>query len=166
MSDAMPSTPSSPGQKPEHVPDSILAILKHACCSTRLMNAIAAGQDKMPVNTIQDYMINPEQSREGFLRLPNLGTTSANELDKIMRSVTPCDTSVKPTTEVPNNMDNAIRSSPPDISDPQEELQEESREESRYTPDSILTVLQNTGCSVRLMNVITSNWDQLPVKTA
>ena len=158
MNNAMLSNPSSPGRKLEHAPDSILAVLKDAACSTRLMNAIAANMNDLPVNTIQDYMINPEKSRISFLQIPNLGVTSANELDKIMRNTTPCNTQVKPTTDAPDDMDDTMPSNSPDIPDPQEK--------SEYTPDSILEVLQNIGCSVRLMNVVTSNRYNLPVNTA
>ncbi|NOE18082.1 hypothetical protein GS634_08090 [Ruegeria atlantica] len=74
-------------KKWDDAPDSIVEVIREADCSVRLFNAITANSDRLPVNTVQDYMSAPEHARNSFLKLPNLGRKSATELDQIMRSV-------------------------------------------------------------------------------
>ncbi|MBU2241206.1 MAG: hypothetical protein KJ631_01880, partial [Alphaproteobacteria bacterium] len=69
--------------------DSIVDVVREADCSVRLLNAITAHSHALPVNTVCEYMTAPERSRQAFLKLPNLGRKSADELDQILRSFVP-----------------------------------------------------------------------------
>ncbi|QFT75877.1 sigma factor-like helix-turn-helix DNA-binding protein [Ruegeria sp. THAF33] len=74
-------------KKWEDAPTSIVEIIREADCSVRLLNAITANSDRLPINTVREYMEAPEIARNAFLKLPNLGKKSASELDEIVRSV-------------------------------------------------------------------------------
>lgn len=74
-------------KKWDDAPESIVEVIREADCSVRLFNAITANSDRLPVNTVQDYMRAPEHARNAFLKLPNLGRKSAIELDEIMQTV-------------------------------------------------------------------------------
>tara|TARA_R110002012_G_scaffold199146_5_gene368232 strand:- start:10180 stop:13209 length:3030 start_codon:yes stop_codon:yes gene_type:complete len=69
--------------------DRIVDVVREADCSVRLLNAISASSDCLPVNTVSAYLSAPERSRQAFLKLPNLGRKSADELDQILRSFVP-----------------------------------------------------------------------------
>lgn len=69
--------------------DSIVEVVREADCSVRLLNAISAHSQRLPVATVSEYMKAPEHARQAFLKLPNLGRKSADELDLIMRSFVP-----------------------------------------------------------------------------
>lgn len=69
--------------------DSIVDVVQEADCSVRLLNAISAHSHLLPVATVSEYMKAPEHARQAFLKLPNLGRKSADELDLIMRSFVP-----------------------------------------------------------------------------
>ncbi|WP_417246779.1 sigma factor-like helix-turn-helix DNA-binding protein [Celeribacter sp.] len=69
--------------------DSIVDVVRDADCSVRLLNAISAHSHRLPVTTVCEYMKAPAQARQAFLKLPNLGRKSADELDLIMRSFVP-----------------------------------------------------------------------------
>ena len=153
---------SDSGRKPGYIPDSILEILKDTSCSIQLMTAIVANRNNLPVNTVQEYIANPEQSRQDFLQNPDFSVKNVNELDEIMQDITSCITfrnaPVKPGAGAPGNTDD---SGIPYSSDPSSD----SEAGQKHVPDSILTILENTSCSIRLMNVVIINLDNLPVKT-
>lgn len=72
--------------------DSIVDVVRKANCSVRLLNAISAHSHRLPVTTVSEYMKAPEHARQAFVKLPNLGCKSADELDLIMRSFVLCKT--------------------------------------------------------------------------
>lgn len=72
--------------------DSIVDVVREADCSVRLLNAISAHSHRLPVTTVSEYMKAPAHARQAFLKLPNLGRKSADELDLIMRSFVPSKT--------------------------------------------------------------------------
>ena len=72
--------------------DSIVDVVREADCSVRLLNAITAHSHRLPATTVSEYMKAPEHARKAFLKLPNLGRKSADELDLIMRSFVPSKT--------------------------------------------------------------------------
>ncbi|WP_168733064.1 sigma factor-like helix-turn-helix DNA-binding protein [Aliigemmobacter aestuarii] len=61
----------------------IKALVADSECSVRLRNAIA-GASNLPVGTVAEYMRAPEQSREAFKRIRNLGTKSIEELHELV----------------------------------------------------------------------------------
>lgn len=69
--------------------DSIVDVVRVADCSVRLLNAITANAHRLPVDTVREYMRAPQHSRQAFLKLPNVGRKSADELDQIVRSFVP-----------------------------------------------------------------------------
>ncbi|MCY4302220.1 MAG: hypothetical protein OXC68_10890 [Aestuariivita sp.] len=73
-------------QKKRDTSDNIVEVISQADCSVRLHNAIVANADWLPISTVQSYMRSPEYARQIFLKLPNLGRKSADELDKIIRN--------------------------------------------------------------------------------
>ena len=85
--------------------DSIVDVVQEADCSVRLLNAITAHSHRLPVNTVCEYMRAPEHSRQAFLKLPNLGRKSADELDKILRSFVPSATDPEGDQELISNED-------------------------------------------------------------
>lgn len=85
--------------------DSIVDVVREADCSVRLLNAITAHSHALPVNTVCEYMTAPERSRQAFLKLPNLGRKSADELDQILRSFVPSVTDPEGDQELISNED-------------------------------------------------------------
>lgn len=85
--------------------DSIVDVVREADCSVRLLNAITAHSHALPVNTVCEYMRAPESSRQAFLKLPNLGRKSADELDQILRSFVPSVTDLEGDQELISNED-------------------------------------------------------------
>ena len=79
-------------QKRNEAPDSIVKVVNEADCSVRLHNAITANSARLPVDTVRGYMRAPEHARQSFLKLPNLGRKSADELDQIIRNFVPTST--------------------------------------------------------------------------
>lgn len=69
--------------------DSIVDVVSGADCSVRLSNAIFAHSHRLPVTTVSEYMKAPEHARQAFLKLPNLGRKSADELDAVVRNFVP-----------------------------------------------------------------------------
>ena len=78
--------------KRNEAPDSIVKVVHKADCSVRLHNAISANSTRLPVDTVRGYMRAPEHARQAFLKLPNLGRKSADELDEILRNFVPAST--------------------------------------------------------------------------
>lgn len=72
-------------QKSQTAADSIVNVVREADCSVRLLNAITANSHRLPVDTVREYMRAPEQSRQAFLKLSNLGRKSIGELDHLLR---------------------------------------------------------------------------------
>lgn len=85
--------------------DSIVDVVREADCSVRLLNAISANSDCLPVNTVSGYLSAPERSRQAFLKLPNLGRKSADELDQVLRSFVPSVTNAEGDQELISNED-------------------------------------------------------------
>ncbi|QIK42415.1 sigma factor-like helix-turn-helix DNA-binding protein [Pontivivens nitratireducens] len=85
--------------------DSIVDVVREADCSVRLLNAISANSDCLPVNTVSGYLSAPERSRQAFLKLPNLGRKSADELDQVLRSFVPSVTNAEGHQELISNED-------------------------------------------------------------
>jgi RNA polymerase primary sigma factor len=61
----------------------IEALIAGSKCSVRLRNAIAKAGE-LPVATVIEYMSAPDQSREAFKKLPNIGKKSADELHELV----------------------------------------------------------------------------------
>ena len=75
--------------------ESIVEVVREADCSVRLLNAISAHSHRLPITTVSEYMKAPAHARQAFLKLPNLGRKSADELDLIMRSFVPGNTDLQ-----------------------------------------------------------------------
>lgn len=65
--------------------DRIVDVIYEADCSVRLHNAIISRADELQLDTVQGYMKSPEYARLQFIKLPNLGRKSFDELDQIIR---------------------------------------------------------------------------------
>ena len=89
--------------------DNIVDVVQGADCSVRLLNVITAHSHLMPVDTVQEYMRAPEQSRQAFLKLPNLGRKSADELDQLLRSYIPSTTDPDVGQELMSSEDGDIK---------------------------------------------------------
>jgi Sigma-70, region 4 len=76
---------TSAERQPSYLDTEILRLIEESAVSVRLSNALHAASG-LPIETIRDYLDAGPEAKLRFLRLPNLGRKSANELDELIRA--------------------------------------------------------------------------------
>jgi Sigma-70, region 4 len=75
---------TSPARQPAYLDTEILRLIEESDVSVRLSNALHAASG-LPLETVRDYLNAGPEAKLQFLRLPNLGRKSADELDVLVR---------------------------------------------------------------------------------